>query len=270
MLLLLVWRAFLSVACVWGFFLTLRQSWPSNLVQEKTIVLLSDHCTSLLVQVRDDWNCVSLFWNIVHVLSTEHTLPLSFQRRISVLFDSWWLILFPQLRSGLWSFEFSSSDTYEVLQMFSILKNSHVHYFEWFLGRTMPRRSDAEQNLVISTRTILPGSHLKAYHLLIIELDPIQRRNLGRRHFVSLHWINLIDLVLLHEHRLLENAHRSCKQSLFFVRIGRLFEHAAPRHLLFFGSAHACREAFSMQTQSSHQAYRSQGNLIAPPSILMS
>ena len=54
------------------------------------------------------------------------------------------------------------------------------------------------------------------------------------------------------------------------VRIGRFFEHVALRHTLFFGSAHACREAFSMQTQSSHQAFRSQGNLIAPPSILMS
>ena len=109
------------------------------------------------------WNYMSLLWNIVHVLFTEHTLPLSFLRRLSVLFDSWWLILSPQLRSGLWSFEFSSSDQDEVLQMFSILKNSHVHYFEWFLGRTKPRRSEAEQNLVISTRTILPGSHNRAW-----------------------------------------------------------------------------------------------------------
>ena len=95
-----------------------RQSWPSNLVREQTIVLfVSDHCTSLLVLVCHDWNYMSLLLNIVHVLSTENTLPLSSLRRLSFLFNSRGLILFPQLRSGLWSFEFSSSDQYEVLQM---------------------------------------------------------------------------------------------------------------------------------------------------------
>ena len=31
---------------------------------------------------------------------------------------------------------------------------------------------------------------------------------------------------------------------IFLVRIGRLSEHAALRHLLFFGSECACREVF--------------------------
>ena len=48
-------------------------------------------------------------------------------------------------------------------------------------NRTMPRQSEAEQSPVILTCTILPGSHLKAYRLLTIKLDPIERRNLGHR-----------------------------------------------------------------------------------------
>ena len=65
------------------------------------------------------------------------------------------------------------------------------------------------------------------------------------------------DLELLHKLRLHENAHRSSKQFASLVRIGRIFEHGALRHLLFFGSAYACRTASSMQTQSSHRACRS-------------
>ena len=42
------------------------------------------------------------------------------------------------------------------------------------------------------------------------------------------------------------------------VKICRVFEHAALRHVLFVGNAHACREAFSMNTQRLQQAYRSQ------------
>ena len=64
---------------------------------------------------------------------------------LSFLFDSWWLILFPQRRFGLWSFEFASSDQYEVLQMSSIVNNLSVHWFERFLDRTTTsRRSEAE------------------------------------------------------------------------------------------------------------------------------
>ena len=160
-----VCRAFLSAVLM--IFLTLHQSWPSNLVREKTIVLfVSDHCTSLLVLVCCDWNYMSLLLNIVHVFSTENTLPLSSQRRLSFLFDTWWLIIFPQLCSRLWSFEFSSSDQFEVLQMSSIVDYLFVHCFEQFLGRTKPTQSEAEQSLVILTCAILPGSHRKANRLL--------------------------------------------------------------------------------------------------------
>ena len=144
----LVWRDVLIVARnLFEDFLSLRQSWPSNLVREKTIVLfVSDHRASLLELVCHDWNFMSLLSNIVHVLSTQHTLPVSSPRMPSFLFDSWWLILFPQLRFGLWSFEFSSSDQYEVLQMSSIVNNLSVHWFERCLDRTTtPRRSEAEQ-----------------------------------------------------------------------------------------------------------------------------
>ena len=48
-----------------------------------------------------------------------------------------------------------------------------------------------------------------------------------------------------------------------------VFLSVALRHLLFFGGAHAW-EASSMQTQSSHQAYRRERNLFALYSIVMS
>ena len=38
----------------------------------------------------------------------------------------------------------------------------------------------------------------------------------------------------------------------FLVRIGRIFEHAALRHLLFFGSEYAPREVFSMIHRIKH------------------
>ena len=67
----------------------------------------------------------------------------------------------------------------------------------------------------------------------------------------------------------LANACRSHKLFAFLVRIGRTFEHAALQHSLFVGSSHACREAFSMEKHSTHQAYRSQENLYSPQSIAM-
>ena len=106
-----VWRDFLFVAwCFRGVFVSLRQSWPSNLVRERTIVFFvwkHRHCFQGLI---DDWNCTSLLSNIVHLFSTESILPLSSRRRLSFLFDSWSLLLSQQLRSGLWSVEFSSFD----------------------------------------------------------------------------------------------------------------------------------------------------------------
>ena len=97
-----IWRAFLFVAWMCFFlliFLHLRQSFPSNLMQEKTIVLFYLWLFANVSRgyVRHDWTCMSLLWNIVHVLSTDNTLPRSSLRRLSFLFDSWWLILFPQV-----------------------------------------------------------------------------------------------------------------------------------------------------------------------------
>ena len=223
-----VWRAFISVAWIfWGFFLPLRQSWPSNLVRERTIVLFVcefHHCFQWLIH---DWNYMSLLSNIVQLLSTDSILPLPSQRELSFLFDCWSLLLSQQLRSGLWNFELSSFDQYEVLQMSSILNNSVVHCFEQFLGRTKPRESEADQNPAILTWKNPPGSHRNAFRSPIIELGPIERRNLGRRHSVSVYWTNLRVLVLLHKLRLHENARRSCKQFVSLVRIGRIFQHVA-------------------------------------------
>ena len=168
--------------------LPLRQSWPSNLVREKTIVLLvSDLCHRCRRSLSHDWNCMSLFWNIVHVPSTENTLPLSSQRRRSFLFDSWWLILFPQLPSGLWSFEFSSSDQYEVLQMSSTVNNLSVYCLERFLDRTKPGRSDSwtkscNYDLYNPPRIISVGISPTDNRALV----PPDIENLGRHHSANL------------------------------------------------------------------------------------
>ena len=209
-----------------------------------------------------DWDFMRLLWNTVHVPSPENTLPLSSQPRLCFLFDSWWLLLFPQLRYGLWSFEFSSSDQYEVLQLSSILNYSVVHCFEQFQGRTKPKQSEAEQSPVILTWKIRPFPW--ACRKLIIEHDPIERRSLGRRHSANWEWTNVRVLPPLHKLRLHGNARRSCEQFLFHVRIGQNSEHAAPRHTPLRGSERARREAPPTQTQSSHQAYRSRGKSFRP------
>ena len=162
-------------------FLPRRQSWPSNLVRERTIVLfVSDHRTSLLVPACHDSNYMSLLSNIVHVPSTENTLPLSSPRGLS--------FLFPLHNVALDSVVSSSHHLINVkfLQTFSIVNNLSVHCFEQFLGRTKPRQSKAEQSPVILTCTILPGSHLNAFRLLI-GLDPIERRSFGRRQSTSVY-----------------------------------------------------------------------------------
>ena len=71
-------------------------------------------------------------------------------------------------------------------------------------------------------------------------------------------------------YRVASVSRRSRTQSVFLVRIGRVFEHVALRHLLFFGSVPSVLRIFPMQTQPSHQAYRSRGNRFAPQSIAMS
>ena len=124
------------------------------------------------------------------------------------------------------------------------MNNSALLCFDQFPDHTRPTQSEVEQNSVILTCTILPGSHLRAFRSLIIVHDPIWRRNLGRRRSVNSKRSILRVLVQLHRLQLHGNTHRSCTQFVFLVRIGRVFEHAALRHLLFFGNVSACWEAY--------------------------
>ena len=218
-----IWRAFLFVAWfLWGFLWRRRSSFTS----------LTTATVARVLRVMTETAWVS-FGTLPMCLPLK-TLSLSPQRRISFLFDCWWLILFPQHRSRLWSFEFSSFDQHEVLQLSSIVNYSAVHCFKQFLDRIKPRQCEAEQNPVILVCMILPGSHQKAFHSLITELDPIQRRNLGRRHSVNWKWTRLSVLVLLRRLRLHGNTHRSCTQFVFLVRIGRFcWAGCSSTHTLF-------------------------------------
>ena len=84
---------------------------------------------------------------------------------------------------------------------------------------TVQQRQDGlKLSFLILTCTIIPRSFLKAYHVLIIELDPIERRNLKRRHSANENWTNLRVLVPLHKLRLHGHAHRSFKQFCLFLR----------------------------------------------------
>ena len=74
---------------------------------------------------------------------------------------------------------------------------------------------------------ILPGTYLWVSRLLKAVPDPIVRRNLEHHHSVDVCWINLKVLVPLHTLRLHENVRRSCAQSVFILRIGRISERAA-------------------------------------------
>ena len=99
-------------------------------------------------------------------------------RMLCFLCDSWWLIPVPQHRFGLWSFDFSTSDHYEVsLQLLTIVRCSIVPCN--FLDHTRPSQSEVEQNSVILTCKILPGSRLKAFRILWIVHSLILHRNAG-------------------------------------------------------------------------------------------
>ena len=58
------------------------------------------------------------------------------------------------------------------LQLSSIV-DSFAPWFAQFLDRTVPSKSEIEQNSVILTCTIHPGSPLRPFHSQIIEHDPI-------------------------------------------------------------------------------------------------
>ena len=205
-------------------------------MQQKTIVLfVSDLCHCFHGLLCHDWNYMIFLWTIVRLLSTENTLPLSPPRRLSFLFDSWWLIPFPQHRSGFWSFEFSSSDQFEVLQLFSIVDSS-APGFAPLLDHKKPTQSGVEQNSEILTCTILPGSNQRAFHSLIIVHDPIRRRKLEHHHSVNLKRTKLRVLVRLHKLRLTEKLVDHVRNLFSSWDSVVFFEHAALRHLLSFGN----------------------------------
>ena len=212
--------SYLLPVVFWGCF-SLRQSLPSNLVRERTIVLLvSDHRTSL--------PCTSLSWLELHESPFEHC-PCAYTPTFLSTWafcPVWLLVTAPLATTSFRSLKFRILISWSIWILTEVfnLNNVSAHFFERFLGRTKPRRSEAEQNPAILTCTILPGSHLWEFRSLIIELCPIERRNLGRRHSVSVFWTNLrVFVPLLWLHR---NARRSWKQFVSLVRIGRVSEHA--------------------------------------------
>ena len=153
------------------------------------ISLLSTALSCLLPDPFEDvcpsFSSMSLLLNIVHVPSTDNTLPLSSHRRLRFLF--WLLVTDPLSTTSLrtWSFEFSLSDRYEV---FTAVFNwwwvgSFVRAVSW--SYTKKSQSGVERNLPILTCTILPGSNLKVLYSQLIKHDNIWRRNPGRRHSVS-------------------------------------------------------------------------------------
>ena len=247
----LIQRAFLfTVWSMWGFLSIAVSQFCLRMGcrRRRSSFSVSDLCPCFQWLLGHDWSCMSLLWNIFHVPSTENTPPLASWRRLFFLFGPWWLNRFRQHPSGLWSFEFSSSDQY-VSQVSSIVNNSACHCFAPFLDHRKPTQSEVEQNFVILTCTILPGSHERALHPQITEQDPIWRRRLEHRRPA-----NKGPCTCFISSRCTEILADQVRNFVFLVRIGCVFEHAAPRHLLSFGDVFACQEAFSMQTQSSHQA----------------
>ena len=128
-------------------------------------------------------NCMSLLSNIAHLLSIDSShFPLN------VGFLSFFTLGYCSFLNYFVSdSEFSSFDLREVLHMSSIWNSSFAICFEQSLDHTKPRQSEAEQSPAILTCAILQGSLPWEFHLLIIELGPIERRNLERRHSASVY-----------------------------------------------------------------------------------
>ena len=110
------------------------------------------------------------------------TLPLSSQRRLCFLYDS-------GNRSSFHNI-FSNSEvsiSHHLINMkfhcsFQSLTVRILHCFVQLLDHAKPSQSEVEQSPLILTCTILPGSRLEAFRLLLIVHDPIVHRNLGRGH----------------------------------------------------------------------------------------
>ena len=93
------WLKSIPLCCLMflRIFLPLRQSWPSNLVREDDRPF---RLWPFPLSPKDGRSSLKLH--------ESNTIPLSSPRKLSFLFDSWRLLLFPKLRSRLWNFKFSS------------------------------------------------------------------------------------------------------------------------------------------------------------------
>ena len=135
---------------------------PSSGMQEKTTILLvSDPRLCFKKLGCHNWNYMGLLWITVHVPLTENTLLISSQRKLSFIFDSWWLIPFPQHRSGLWSFEFSSFDQNEIFRDVFTLRSfgSYVRAVSWpYNANTVWSRRDSPVLRTISEGISLTGN----------------------------------------------------------------------------------------------------------------
>ena len=96
-----------------------------------------------------------------------------------------------------------------------------VRYFERFLVRTQPILCETERSLVIFFDLYKP------HRTVSVGISLAANRAWSHLDCVSVYRIDLMDLVQRHKLRFLESSHRSCKQSAFLVRIGRISEHVA-------------------------------------------
>ena len=218
--------------------------------RRRSSFFVSDFCPCFQRLEGHDWNYMNLFWNIVHVLSIENILLLSSLRRLLFLFLTFgdWSS-FHNIVSDSDVFDFSSSDQYEVSLQFSIADSSVFHCFVQLLDHTRPSQSEVEQNSVIfdlynpskiasegiSLTVNSAWSHLTSKILNIVVLQTHSEQICET-------------FLLLHTLRLHGSTHKSCKQFVFFVRIGRISELVALRHVLFSGNLTACWEACSRLT----------------------
>ena len=224
---------------------------------------------------KSPWTCLS--WLKLHEPPFEHC-PCAFHSTHSLTFLSTWaffpfwlLVTDPLSTTSLRTLKF------RVLIIWSIWSFTDLRswitclsiYSNGFLIVQSQDSLKLNRSRAILTCTILPRSFLKASHVLKTELDPSERRNLKRPHSANVRWTNLRVLFPLHKLRLHGHAHRSCKQCLPLKNLWYLWAGCSSR-LTLFGNEHACREVFSMQMQSSHQAYRSRWNLFVLYSIAVS
>ena len=148
-------RTFLFVA-----FFSVSLFFPLDWMQVKTIVLFRLWQLSLFPQAST-WSWLKLQESPFGTLSM--CLPLKTLSHFPVDIGFVFFLtlgdctLFPQNRSGLWNFDLSSSDQYEVSLQYSIVDSSVSHCFDQVPDHAMPSQSEVERNSVILTCTILPG-----------------------------------------------------------------------------------------------------------------